>query len=108
MGGIQAAPTWGKMPIHETIDLGVTEVPEDLFIEFIGEIRERYTGETYNLLRHNCNHFSSAVAEFLVGQPIPDRILGLPERVLATPFACARTCASTCLGSARAGALCGG
>ena len=86
MGGIQAMPTWGKMPIHETIELGETEVPEELFAVFIDEIRERYTGETYNLLRNNCNHFSSAVAEFLVGQQIPDRILGLPERVLATPL----------------------
>ena len=86
MGGIQAMPTWGVMPIHETIELGATEVPEELFAVFIDEIRERYTGETYNLLRNNCNHFSSAATEFLIGQQIPDRILGLPERVLATPL----------------------
>ena len=86
MGGIQAMPTWGVMPIHETIELGATEVPEELFAAFIDEIRERYTGETYNLLRNNCNHFSSAATEFLIGQQIPDRILGLPERVLATPL----------------------
>ena len=86
MGGIQAMPNWGMMPIHETIELGATEVPEELFAVFIDEIRERYTGETYNLLRNNCNHFSSAATEFLIGQQIPDRILGLPERVLATPL----------------------
>ena len=50
------------------IDAGV---PLEIFAEFIEGVREQYTAATYNLATNNCNHFSNAVAEFLVGVQVP-------------------------------------
>ncbi|KAI3865239.1 hypothetical protein MKX03_012829 [Papaver bracteatum] len=87
-GGIQHSPVgttpYGK-PISE-LDLGVTHVPKEIFEEYLQEISPRYTAETYNLLRHNCNNFSNEVAQFLVGTNIPDYILDLPNDVLSSPM----------------------
>lgn len=87
-GGIQHSPVgttpYGK-PIKE-LDLGVTHVPKEIFEEYLQEISPRYTAETYNLLRHNCNNFSNEVALFLVGTNIPDYILELPNDVLSSPM----------------------
>ena len=38
----------------------------------------------YHLLEHNCNTFSSEVAQFLTGKDIPSNITGLPAEVLST------------------------
>ncbi|KAI3990830.1 hypothetical protein MKX01_011738 [Papaver californicum] len=85
-GGIQHSPVgttpYGK-PI-KVVDLGVTHVPKEIFEEYLQEISPRYTAETYNLLRHNCNNFSNEVAQFLVGTNIPDYILELPNDVLSS------------------------
>ena len=86
MGGIQSASSWGRMPMCEQIELGVTEVPVEVFTEFIDSVREQYSAVTYHLSKNNCNHFSNAVAEFLTGASIPHRILKLPEMLLSTPF----------------------
>jgi len=70
-GGIQSAPSWGMMPVHEEIVLGQTGVPLEIFAEFLDGIRDQYTADTYNLVTNNCNHFSNAVAEFLAGVQVP-------------------------------------
>ncbi|KAL1515786.1 hypothetical protein AB1Y20_002402 [Prymnesium parvum] len=74
------------IPVCRTISLGVTEVPEELFLEFLAELAPAYTAETYDLLRHNCNHFSEEVAQFLCGRSIGDDILRVPDVVLASPL----------------------
>ena len=74
------------MPMHEEIVLGVTGVPEEIFTEFIEGVREQYTAATYNLATNNCNHFSNAVVDFLAGVQVPERILTLPEQIMATPM----------------------
>ncbi|TSK14689.1 Desumoylating isopeptidase 1 [Bagarius yarrelli] len=58
------------------VDLGNTEVPKDIFTE----------PETYHLFEHNCNTFSSELAQFLTGRKIPSYITDLPADVLSTPF----------------------
>ncbi len=40
--------------------------------------------EKYHLFEHNCNTFSSEVAQFLTGTKIPSYITDLPSEVLAT------------------------
>ncbi|XP_051120860.1 uncharacterized protein LOC127244394 isoform X2 [Andrographis paniculata] len=87
-GGIQCAPA-GKTPYGtpiRIIDLGVTHIPKDVFEMYLNEISPRYTTETYSLLSHNCNNFSSEVAQFLASASIPDYILSLPTDVLNTPM----------------------
>lgn len=38
------------------------------------------------MVRHNCNHFSEEVAQFLCGVSIPKYILDLPDVLLSTPL----------------------
>lgn len=61
-------------------------MPEEVFEEYLEEIRPRYTAETYNLLTHNCNNFSNEVVQFLVGASVPDYILQLPNEVQSSPM----------------------
>ncbi|GJP54347.1 hypothetical protein CLOM_g13447 [Closterium sp. NIES-68] len=72
-------------PPMEAIRLGSTEVPRDLFEQFLADVSARYSPQRYSLLSHNCNHFSDDVAHFLLGRGIPSRILDLPRRVLSSP-----------------------
>ncbi|XP_072956051.1 uncharacterized protein [Typha angustifolia] len=86
--GIQQDPE-GRTPYGapmRTVELGVTHVPKEVFEEYLQEISPRYTAETYNLLRHNCNNFSNELAQFLVGATIPDYILSLPNDVMNSPM----------------------
>ena len=90
-GGLQSEPAaaFAQMyhtPVHSTVSLGTTEVPEELFSEFLAERRAAFTMSKYSLLRHNCNHFTEECAQFLLGVSIPQEIRDVPERVLATPM----------------------
>lgn len=87
-GGIQDQPA-GQTPYGKpckVVELGVTHIPVEMFEEYLKEISPRYRAETYSLLYHNCNNFSSEVAQFLVGCNIPDFILRLPEEVTSSPM----------------------
>ncbi|KAG0280745.1 hypothetical protein BGZ95_008892 [Linnemannia exigua] len=70
----------------ERVDLGETEIPQEVFMEFMDNMRETYTADAYHLLDNNCNNFSNDVCQFLVGRSIPDRITSLPADFLNTPF----------------------
>ncbi|XP_051968509.1 desumoylating isopeptidase 1b [Xyrauchen texanus] len=69
------------------VDLGNTEVPRDLFLEYLSSLSEStYRPDKYHLFEHNCNNFSCEVAQFITGAKIPSYITDLPSEVLATPF----------------------
>lgn len=69
------------------VDLGSTEVPEEVFKEYLTSLREStFSGDKYHLFEHNCNTFSNEVAQFLTGQKIPSYVTDLPSEVLSTPF----------------------
>jgi hypothetical protein len=70
----------GTQPV-EIIDLGTTEIAEDLFHDFILNVSSRYSTTTYDLLNNNCNNFSNQCSNFLLGQSIPAHILEAPEIV---------------------------
>ncbi|KAK2648795.1 hypothetical protein Ddye_016284 [Dipteronia dyeriana] len=87
-GGIQHAPV-GTTPYGtplKVVELGVTQVPQDVFEMYLQEISPRYTAETYSLLTNNCNNFSNEVAQFLVGVTIPEYVLNLPNEVMGSPM----------------------
>ncbi|RXG73993.1 hypothetical protein Avbf_00409 [Armadillidium vulgare] len=66
-------------------DLGCSQVPYQLFLEYIFGLGESsYKPGAYDLLKHNCNNFSEEVSEFLCGRGIPKTILTLPDEVLNT------------------------
>ena len=75
----------GSMPVHQTLELGETQIPADVFEDFLAEIQERFVAERYDLIHHNCNHFTHEVSLFLLGVGLPSEIVELPQRVLATP-----------------------
>ncbi|XP_054454732.1 desumoylating isopeptidase 1-like [Anoplopoma fimbria] len=87
--GINNCPPGGT-PLGEPdsiVDLGSTEVPEELFMEYLVSLAESsYSGDKYNLFEHNCNTFSNEVAQFLTGKKIPSYITDLPSEFLSTPF----------------------
>ena len=106
-GGIVSGvpqPTLMGMSPARTHDLGQTDIPLELFQEFVRDMRPRFTQQTYgaaspvhceptdiamvcryNLLTHNCNNFTNEAAEFLLGQGIPSYITGLPAEVPPLP-----------------------
>lgn len=78
------AASFGLKP--KFIDLGETEVTQEIFEMFLSEISHRFTAQTYDLLAHNCNHFTNECSQFLLGNGIPHEIVDLPNRFLSTPM----------------------
>ncbi|EAR99924.3 thioredoxin domain protein (macronuclear) [Tetrahymena thermophila SB210] len=72
-------------PVQQ-IDVGETEVPEEVFTEFLRDISDRFTMDKYDLFKNNCNNFTDECTHFLTGQHIPEYITGLPDEVLNTPM----------------------
>ncbi|XP_041714700.1 desumoylating isopeptidase 1 isoform X3 [Coregonus clupeaformis] len=70
---------------NSIIDLGITEVTEEIFMEYLSSLGEStYRGNQYHLFEWNCNTFSNEVAQFLTGSKIPAHITDLPAEVLST------------------------
>uniref|UniRef100_A0A147A2T8 palmitoyl-protein hydrolase n=1 Tax=Fundulus heteroclitus TaxID=8078 RepID=A0A147A2T8_FUNHE len=87
--GIDNCPPSGTMlgDPDSVVDLGSTEVNEDLFKVYLDSLAEStYSGDRYNVFEHNCNTFSNDVAQFLTGRKIPSYITDLPSEILSTPF----------------------
>jgi hypothetical protein len=70
----------------KTITLGHTNIPVDVFQDFLTSVSSRFTVNTYNILTHNCNNFTNECSNFLLGKGIPEDIVSLPQRAMATPF----------------------
>lgn len=72
-GGIQALPlghfaaSRGLHPVRVE-ELGHTQIAQELFVEFLENIRPRFLPETYDLLHNNCNNFSHECSQFLLGR----------------------------------------
>lgn len=88
-GGIEQCPP-GTTQLGQPLkveQLGETELGPDLFLEYLQtQGRDRFRGDRYDLLQHNCNNFSHETAQFLTGKGIPQHILDLPREVMATPM----------------------
>ncbi|KAG0648791.1 Desumoylating isopeptidase 1 [Hyphodiscus hymeniophilus] len=68
------------------VELGKTELPMDVIMDYLESLREIYTAQAYDLWTHNCNNFSNDFCTFLLGKGIPEYITNLPQTVLDTPF----------------------
>lgn len=85
-GGITSCAPGGTQlgPPHRVEPLGQTFVPFQVFVDYLqGLSSTTYSPSSYNLLEHNCNHFSEEVAQFLCGAHIPKHIVAQPEELLA-------------------------
>nr|XP_037288896.1 uncharacterized protein LOC119181757 [Rhipicephalus microplus] len=72
---------------HRIVSLGHTELPHDVCVEYIRDLaRYSYRRSSYDLFRHNCNHFSEDLSLFLTGNSIPMDIRELPDDFLSTPM----------------------
>lgn len=72
-------------PIERKL-IGTTEVTQDIWQQFLNDCAEDYGVGKYHLLEHNCNTFSDAALQFLLGQHIPPEISSLPSDFLSTPL----------------------
>lgn len=70
----------------EVEDLGETFVDKELVHDYLEDMKKEYHDNSYDLFKHNCNHFSDDLSQFLVGKHIPEKIRSLPEVVLSTPM----------------------
>ncbi|EAL60992.1 hypothetical protein DDB_G0292886 [Dictyostelium discoideum AX4] len=70
----------------EILELGETEIPKELFEEFLSGQTDRFRMDKYHLLENNCNHFTNECSNFLLGVGIPSHIVDLPNEVMSTPF----------------------
>jgi hypothetical protein len=68
------------------LNLGFTEIPEDMFMELLRDLKDRFSMNTYNVMTNNCNNFTNEAAELLLGHGIPAEIVNLPQEFLATPM----------------------
>lgn len=46
----------------QTIDCGTTEIPQEVFDDYLSDLKERYTAGAYHLLNFNCNSFTQDVS----------------------------------------------
>jgi len=67
--------------------MGETQIDAGMFMEYLqAQGRDRFRGDRYDLLNHNCNNFSHETCQFLTGKGIPQHILDLPREVMSTPM----------------------
>ena len=66
-GGICVTAVGAAMPMPpcEILEVGRTSKTEAQLTAFLSSITNQFTAATYDLLNHNCNHFSNAVVRFL-------------------------------------------
>ncbi|CAM9440026.1 unnamed protein product [Ascophyllum nodosum] len=91
-GGLQSMSHEVFVQMHggarptEYIDLGATDIPQDAFEDWNRQIDPQFTAQTYDLLKHNCNNYTDAASQFLLGKGIPKYIIDLPNEVLNSPM----------------------
>ena len=56
-----------------------------MFVDFLKEIQTQFSEATYNVITHNCNHFTNKCSDFLLGSDIPHSILNQGRELIATP-----------------------
>ncbi|XP_077972765.1 desumoylating isopeptidase 1-like [Styela clava] len=87
--GIESCPPCGTIlgSPDKQVHLGSTEVPSEMFYEYLSQLgSDTFKPQKYELFHHNCNNFSSEVAQFLTGKDIPSYITDLPGEILSTPM----------------------
>ncbi len=89
-GGVESCMPGGTMlgqPLR-VLQQGETKLTSETFLDYLrGLKQDRFRGDRYSLLDHNCNNFSDEVSKFLTGQGLPDYILDLPQKVKQSPVA---------------------
>lgn len=87
-GGICNMPP-GQTPFgnpYKKSLLGETQIPEEMFTDYLNTIHNRFTQATYNVISFNCNHFTNEISNFLLGENIPYDIYNQAQDLINTPI----------------------
>ena len=68
----------------KVLSLGETEVPEEIFMEMLSDMKAKYTEKTFHVLKNNSNTFTDEVASLVLGQGIPAEYAQLPREFFTT------------------------
>lgn len=68
----------------KVVSLGDTQVPEDILMELLRDISEKYTQKTYHVFKNNGNTFTDEVATLVIGEGIPREYSQLPSEFYQT------------------------
>ena len=74
------------------LSLGRTHLTEDALRDYLAAASAAQFGpDKYHILENNCNHFSEALCDFLLGRSgcVPQEVLDLPRIVMQSPLAAA-------------------
>ena len=67
----------------ETFDYGDTNRSIGEIEEFISNNNEVYSIDKYNLIEHNCNHFTNKFSKFLVDRELPNDIVNQASDIMS-------------------------
>lgn len=65
-------PTSPPLPASLLFSSLVVARLQELFEDFNREVQPRFTAQTYDLMRHNCNTYTNEASQFLLGKGIPE------------------------------------
>ncbi|RIB04454.1 PPPDE putative peptidase domain-containing protein [Gigaspora rosea] len=75
-----------NVTFKESVFMGHTSLSKEEVKNVIEELSREWSGNSYNLLTRNCNHFTSDLCNILVGKPAPNWINRAAK--LGTLFPC--------------------
>lgn len=70
----------------ETIELGLTDLPEVDVSKVVECLGKKYPGDGYHLIHKNCNHFAEELVQILCNKQIPSWINRLASAGARLPF----------------------
>ena len=68
---MEVPPKVNHPNIRESILLGTTKYSYREIYSMLDNIKEKFPGNSYHLIRKNCNTFTNCFAEALLHEPIP-------------------------------------